>query len=65
MPTRPHPSQETQRQRESRRRRRERVRLVRLEVGPAILKALIKRRWLSKADTDDLGTIRQQRKRQP
>ena len=57
MPTRTLPSPEARRQRESRRRRRERVRLVRLEVGPAILKALIKRRWLGKADTDDLGAI--------
>ena len=59
MPTRTtlSPAPEARRKRESRRRRRERVRLVRLEVGPAILKALVKRRWLGKADTDDLGTI--------
>ena len=31
--------------------------MVRVEVGPAVKKALVKRKWLSKADTDDLGTI--------
>ena len=59
MPTRTtlSPSPEARRKREYRRRRREKVHLVRLEVGPAILNALVKRSWLGKADTDDLGTI--------
>ncbi len=45
------------RQREYRRRQRDGVSLVRLEVGPAVLKALVKRRWLGKADTGDLRTM--------
>ncbi len=48
---------EARRKREYRRRCREKVRRVRIEVGPAILNALVKRSWLGKADTDDLGTI--------
>ena len=59
MPTRTHPSPapKARRQREYRRRQRDGVSLVRLEVGPAVLKALVKRKWLGKADTYHLGTI--------
>ncbi len=57
MPTRKRPSPEARRQREYRRRQRDGVSLVRLEVGPAVKKALVKRKWLSKADTYHPGIM--------
>ena len=53
MPPRKPPSPAAKRQREYRRRQREGVRIVRNELMPYMIAALIKAGWLSKAEARD------------
>ena len=53
MPTRPLPLTPAERQREYRRRQREGVRIVRNELMPYMIAALIKSGWLSMAEARD------------
>ncbi len=53
MPTRKAPSPAAERQREYRRRQREGVRIVRNELMPYMIAALIKSGWLSMAEARD------------
>ena len=48
---------EARRKREYRRRQREGASLLLVEAGPVVKKALIKRKWLGKGETNDLGTM--------